>query len=475
MGYAEAPACPRHHWPLRHHRAAAGLCDARPVARSSSWDPIPPSRRSSPRRPAPRRRGPRRPSASRGPRLLTGGLCVGVGLARLGFLTDLLSKPVRVGYINGIALTVIVSQLPKLFGFSIVGRGTHPRGRGDGPRALAGERPSGARHRRGEPRRHPRLRVLAPRSPGCSWRSWGRLVAVSVLGLEDVLSVVGAVPRGCPRSASRRSARRRRGSHARRHRDRPGPVRRHERPLADLCAARRPPRRPGPGAGGARCGQHRGAVPGLLGEQQLVAHAGRGGCRARASSPGWWRWDPRAPPPVLPGASANLPSATLAAVVIVGAWAVRRRRSAPAVRLRPSEFLLSLACFLAVAVFGVIAGIALAVGLSLLDFIRRAWRPHDAVLGRAPGSRATTTSSATRTPGRSRVLSCSAGTRPSSSPMPTSSASGSGSSSGDRPAGPLGGGRRRAHHRRRLDRRRHDRGARARSSTTPGSSSSSPR
>jgi len=41
------------------------------------------------------------------------------GVARLGFVTELLSKPIRYGYINGIALTVLISQLPKLFGFSI--------------------------------------------------------------------------------------------------------------------------------------------------------------------------------------------------------------------------------------------------------------------------------------------------------------------------------------------------------------------
>ena len=45
------------------------------------------------------------------------------GIARLGFVTELLSKPIRYGYMNGIALTVLVSQLPKLFGFSIKDEG----------------------------------------------------------------------------------------------------------------------------------------------------------------------------------------------------------------------------------------------------------------------------------------------------------------------------------------------------------------
>ena len=46
-------------------------------------------------------------------------MCILAGVARLGFITELLSKPIRYGYMNGIALTVLISQLPKLFGFSI--------------------------------------------------------------------------------------------------------------------------------------------------------------------------------------------------------------------------------------------------------------------------------------------------------------------------------------------------------------------
>ena len=43
------------------------------------------------------------------------------GIVRLGFVTALLSKPIRVGYLNAIAFIVLVSQLPKLLGFSIDG------------------------------------------------------------------------------------------------------------------------------------------------------------------------------------------------------------------------------------------------------------------------------------------------------------------------------------------------------------------
>ena len=51
--------------------------------------------------------------------LVSGAILIVAGLARLGFVTELLSKPIRYGYMNGIALTVLISQLPKLFGFKI--------------------------------------------------------------------------------------------------------------------------------------------------------------------------------------------------------------------------------------------------------------------------------------------------------------------------------------------------------------------
>ena len=51
--------------------------------------------------------------------VVSGIVCIVAGAARLGFVTELLSKPIRYGYMNGIALTVLIGQLPKLFGFSI--------------------------------------------------------------------------------------------------------------------------------------------------------------------------------------------------------------------------------------------------------------------------------------------------------------------------------------------------------------------
>src|SRR6185295_6907782 len=55
--------------------------------------------------------------------IVSGTICILAGVARLGFVTELLSKPIRYGYMNGIALTVLISQLPELFGFSIESEG----------------------------------------------------------------------------------------------------------------------------------------------------------------------------------------------------------------------------------------------------------------------------------------------------------------------------------------------------------------
>ena len=55
--------------------------------------------------------------------ILTGLIIVAAGMARLGFVTELLSRPVQLGYLCGIAVTILVGQLPKLCGFSIESRG----------------------------------------------------------------------------------------------------------------------------------------------------------------------------------------------------------------------------------------------------------------------------------------------------------------------------------------------------------------
>ena len=86
---------------------------------------------------------------------------------------------------------------------------------------------------------------------------------------------------------------------------------------------------------------------------------------------------------LFPNVLRNLPDSALAAVVITAAMGLVEVAGVRKLyRVRRTEFALSIACFLGVALLGVIQGIFVAVALALLDFIRRAWRPYDTVLGR---------------------------------------------------------------------------------------------
>src|SRR5215510_11037119 len=51
--------------------------------------------------------------------LMVGVIMIAAAVAKVGFIADLLSKPTMIGYLNGLALTILASQLPKLFGFSV--------------------------------------------------------------------------------------------------------------------------------------------------------------------------------------------------------------------------------------------------------------------------------------------------------------------------------------------------------------------
>ena len=90
----------------------------------------------------------------------------------------------------------------------------------------------------------------------------------------------------------------------------------------------------------------------------------------------------------MPGLTAFLPSATLAAIVIsAAAGLIDVRGVRRLVRMDKVDAALSLAAFLGVVVFGVLQGIVVTIGLSLLAFVIRSWRPYRAELGRVPGLR----------------------------------------------------------------------------------------
>jgi high affinity sulfate transporter 1 len=324
--------------------------------------------------------------------ILSGLLCVLAALARFGFITELLSKPVRYGYMNGIALTVLLSQLPKLFGFSIDTEGVIPeatafiRGVADGETNTAALIIGLACL----------LVILGfkrwrPRIPGVLVAVVGATVAVGAFGLAQRyhLSVVGPLPKGLPSfqvpsvSASNLDALL------------AGAIGIALVSFADTSVLSRTFAI----RGGYRVDPNQELV--ALGAANVVSGLFQGFSVSSSSS--------RTPVAEAAGAKTqvtglvgalaialmllffpnlvrNLPDSALAAVVISAAIGLIEVAGVRKLyRLRRTEFALSIACFLGVAVLGVIEGIFIAVGLALLDFIRRAWRPYDAVLGRVEG------------------------------------------------------------------------------------------
>ena len=133
--------------------------------------------------------------------VLVGAICFLAGIARLGFLANLLSRPVLVGYMTGVALVMMASQLGKLTGASVVGdefvdqMRSFARGVGDlhwPTMLLAGAVLAFllALHR------------WAPRVPGPLIAVVAAAAAVAALSLEsEGIVVVGSVPSGLPTPA----------------------------------------------------------------------------------------------------------------------------------------------------------------------------------------------------------------------------------------------------------------------------------
>jgi high affinity sulfate transporter 1 len=318
--------------------------------------------------------------------LLVGVVCLAGGAAGFGFLTDLISKPVRIGYLAGIAVSVLASQLPRLFGFSVEGSGLADdvsgfvRGLDEtdlttlalGGGALAFLLVS----RRVEPRIPAALIAVAVTS-----------LAVSLLDLS--VDTVGGIPSGLPAF------------------DVPNPDSGDLGRLtltalalallafADTSVLSR--------SYASRYGEHVDQNQELraLGAANLATGFFQGFPISSSSSrtPVAESAGSKSQLTGLIGAVAlgailvfandlfsDLPNAVLAAIVIAAMvglvdLAGFRRLS----RVHRADFVLALTCFVGVAVAGVLWGIGIAIGLSLLAFLWRTWHPYDAVLGRAPG------------------------------------------------------------------------------------------
>jgi high affinity sulfate transporter 1 len=320
--------------------------------------------------------------------ILTGLMILLAGVARLGFVTELLSRPVQLGYLYGIAITIMVGQLPKLFGFSVDGTGLLSQAwgfvqglaRGETNRAALAVGLAGIVVIFG-------LRRLWSRFPGVIVAVGLGIAAVAVFDLAGRgVQVIGVLPQGLPSFAF-------------------PDVRLADLPLlfggalgialvavADttvlsqsLATRRREvvdPNQELVALGAANL------AVGLFHGFPISSSASRTPVAVSAGARSQLTPLVGATAIVLlllvaPAALQNLPQPILAAVVITAAIGLIDARAVRRLyRVRRPEFVLWLAAFLGVALLGVLVGILVAIVLSLADFVRRAWRPYDAVLGR---------------------------------------------------------------------------------------------
>ncbi len=320
--------------------------------------------------------------------IVSGIVCIAAGLARLGFITELLSKPIRYGYMNGIALTVVLSQIPKLFGFKVSAEGPLRQAWGIVEKVMEGST---------------NLVALAvgvgtlalililkrqPRVPGMLIAVTAATVAVAVLDLATRfgISVLGPLPQGLPTP---------------------------KLPITDIdslvpiltggvavalvsfadtsvlsrtyAARLRTPVDPnqemvGLGVANLAAGFFQGFPISSSSSRTPVAEAA--GAKTQLTG--------------VVGALAicvlllvapnllqDLPNTALAAVVIasaIGLFEVSDLRRI--YRIQRWEFWLSMVCFVGVATLGAIPGIVLAIVIAVIEFLWDGWRPHSAVLGR---------------------------------------------------------------------------------------------
>ncbi len=324
--------------------------------------------------------------------IMVGGLMLLGGILRLGFVTDLLSKPVRVGYLNAIALIVIVSQIPPLLGFSTHADGTWDKVVALGRAVADGDvLPWAAALGLGS-----LVVILVMRR--LRWPVPGVLVVVVVgmlvtwiWGLDDAVPVVGTLPQGLPAPALG-------GLQWSDVLHLAGPAAgialvafTDSAVLSRTLAARRGETVNGSqeltGIGIANIGA------GFLGGFAVSGSSSRTPVAQAAGSRTQLTGVVGAAMIVVfivavPGLTRFLPTAVLAAIVVAAVIRlIDLRGLATLWRMHRLDAVLSIAAFLGVLIVGVLQGIVVAIVMSLLAFIDRAWRPYRAQLGRIPGLR----------------------------------------------------------------------------------------
>lgn len=324
--------------------------------------------------------------------ILSGIICIVAGLARFGFITELLSKPIRYGYLNGIAVTILIGQLPKIFGFSVSGNTiwedligfvqgvqegkTNTTALAIGLSCLL------------------MILVLKRIAPKISGVLIVVVVATIISSLFDLaqrsgISVVGVLPQGLPMFQVPNIA----------------PIKFDTLfssalaialvSYADLSVLSRTFAI----RGGYKVDRNQELI--ALGIANIAAGLFQGFSVSSSASrtPVAEAADSKTQITGVVGAIClaivlwfapmllrDLPQAALSAVVISAGIAIFEIRGTLRLyQLRRFEFFLSIVCFCGVAILGVIQGIFSAVVLALIAFVWSAWRPHYAVLGRIDG------------------------------------------------------------------------------------------
>ena len=323
--------------------------------------------------------------------VLVGVIMVAAGLAKFGFVADLLSKPTQIGYMNGLALTIIVGQLPKLLGFSVDADGLVAEARAFVSGLAQGEANAtaavvGVASLAGILL----LNRLLPKLPSVLIVVVLAAVAVNALDLQEHgVDTVGVIPQGFPPFTVPAVT----------WGDLPplllGALAIAVVALADTMstasafAARRGEQvrgnqeMVGIGAANIAAGFFQGFPVSTSGSRTAVAE--QAGSRSQVTG-------------VVgagvitlvlvfaTGAMEFVPQPTLGAIVIVAALSLADVAGTRRLwRQRRMEFTLSVIALLGVALLGVLPGILIAVGLSILNVFRRTWWPHHTELGRVEG------------------------------------------------------------------------------------------
>jgi high affinity sulfate transporter 1 len=319
--------------------------------------------------------------------IVSGLFCILIGLLRLGFVTELLSKPIRYGYMNGIALAVLLSQTPKLLGFKIEGKGpvrdsvAIVQGILDGRVHMASFIIGTCTFIA--------IMLLKPykKLPGILIAVVAATIATGMLDLgSQGVKVLGEMPSGLPSFALPWIGMQDLGTVI------VGGCAVAMVAFADTSVLSRTysaktkqkvdPNQEMVGLGAANffAGLFQGFAISSSSSRTPVAEAS--GAKSQLTGV-VGALSVALLLVVAPNLLKNLPNSALAAVVIAAAIGLFEIADLKRIyRIQRWEFWLSIVCFAGVCAFGVIPGIGIAIALAVIEFLWDGWRPHFAVLGR---------------------------------------------------------------------------------------------